>query len=142
MWETLERSTYPRKALDFDLTGHSAEKYREDLKAALVFAYVAEDKGIILGVAMGRLVGESGLARLGWIGVHPHHQKKGIGTALLDSVVAYCTAKGCHKITLNTTPTLVPAINLYLKAGFVPEAYLRKEWWKVDFLRMSKWIEH
>ncbi len=35
---------------------------------------------------------------------------------------------------------LIPAINLYLKFGFVPEAFLRKEWWNVDFIKMSLWL--
>jgi len=139
-WEKNELGTYPRKALEFDMARHSAENYRESLKADLDFAFVAEDEERIVGVAMGKLVGESGLARLDWIGVHPNHQRKGTGKALLEKVVDYCEAKGCHKITLNTMPALVPAINLYLRAGFVPEAYLHEEWWKVDFIKMSKWL--
>ena len=139
-WEKNELGTYPRKALEFDMARHSAENYRESLKADLDFAFVAEDEERIVGVAMGKLVGESGLARLDWIGVHPDHQRKGTGKALLEMVVDYCEAKGCHKITLNTMPALVPAINLYLRAGFVPEAYLHEEWWKVDFIKMSKWL--
>ena len=90
------------------------------------FAFVAEENGEIVGIAMGRLVGESGLARLGWIGVHPTRQNKGIGRALLEKATEHCRAEGCHKITLYTSPVLIPAINLYLKYSFVPEAYLQR----------------
>jgi hypothetical protein len=34
----------------------------------------------------------------------------------------------------------MPAVNLYMRLGFVPEAYLRREWWEVDFLKMSLWL--
>lgn len=101
---------------------------------------VAEKNKAIVGIAFGEVVGESGLARLGWIGVHPKHQRQGIGKALLNEFVKKCKQKGCHKVTLYTLPVLIPAMNLYLKYGFVPEAYLRKEWWKVDFIKMSLWL--
>ncbi|MCK4439716.1 GNAT family N-acetyltransferase [Candidatus Bathyarchaeota archaeon] len=70
----------------------------------------------------------------------PTYQKDSIGKALLEKVIEHCRAEGCHKITLYTLPFLIPAINLYLKYGFVPEAYLHKEWWNVDFMKMSKWL--
>jgi len=118
----------------------SAKDLEEALKVDTNFAYVAEEERTLLGTAAGRLFGKSGLARLGWIGVHPDHQRKGIGKALLKRVIRYCRDKGCHKLTLYTLPVLIPAVNLYLKLGFVPEAYLHKEWWNVDFIKMSKWL--
>jgi len=139
-WEKYEKDYYPKKALDFDISVHSPKYYQDSLKVETNFAFVVEEDNEIVGIANGRLVGKSGLARLGWIGVHPNHQNKRIGKALLKKVIEYCRAEGCHKITLYTTPVLIPAVNLYLKQGFVPEAYLRKEWWNVDFIKMSKWL--
>jgi len=81
-----------------------------------------------------------GLALLEWICVHPTHQGKGIGEAILKHFIEYCKQQKCHKITLYTLPVLIPALKLYLKLGFVPEAYLHKEWWGVDFIKMSKWL--
>ncbi|MFQ6068307.1 MAG: GNAT family N-acetyltransferase [Candidatus Bathyarchaeia archaeon] len=117
-----------------------AKNLEESLKIETNFIFVAEEKNTVIGVAVGRIVGKSGLARLGWIGVHPSHQRKGTGKALLKEVIKYCRNQGCHKLTLYTLPVLIPALNLYLKLGFVPEAYLRKEWWNVDFIKMSKWL--
>jgi len=139
-WREYEKNYYPKKALDFDISVHSPKYYRDSLKLETNFTFVAEENGEIAGVANGRLVGESGLAILGWIGVHPTHQNRGIGKALLEKVIEHCRTEGCHKITLYTLPVLIPAVNLYLKHGFVPEAYLRKEWWNVDFIKMSKWL--
>jgi ribosomal protein S18 acetylase RimI-like enzyme len=36
---------------------------------------------------------------------------------------------------------LKPAINLYKKLGFVEEAILKKHYWKMDFILMSKWFD-
>jgi len=140
-WERLEKGYYPRRALEFDITRSSPEMLRQRFADAQNFGFVAVENNVIVATASGNIVGESGLARLGGIGVHPDYQRKGIGKALLQRVIEYCKAKRCHKIILYTLPVLVPAINLYLKCGFVPEAYLRKEWWKVDFIKMSLWLK-
>ncbi len=139
-WERHERGYYPREALDFDISRHTAQTLEESLKMEANFAFVADEGKTILGVTLGRRFEESGLAILRWIGVRPSHQGQGIGRALLKRVVTNCRDNGCHKLTLYTLPVLIPAINLYLRLGFVPEAYLRREWWSVDFIKMSKWL--
>jgi len=140
-WEHYEKDYYPKQALEFDIAHNSTESLRERFANPENFGFVAEEDNKIVATAIGRVVGESGLAILGWIGVHPDYQRKGIGKALLQRVIEYCRAKRCHKIILYTLPVLMPAINLYLKCRFVPEAYLRKEWWRVDFIKMSLWLE-
>jgi len=140
-WEHYEKDYYPRKALEFDLAHNSAESLRERFTNPENYGFVAVQNNVIVATAFGRVVGESGLAILGWIGVHPDYQRKGIAKALFQRVIEYCKAQKCHKIILYTLPVLVPALNLYLKCGFVPEAYMRKEWWKVDFIKMSLWLE-
>jgi len=140
-WERYEKGYYPKRALEFDMSINSPKHLREKLANPQRLMLVAEKNKTIVGFVFGEIIGESGLARLGWIGVHPEHQREGIGKALLKEFVSRCERRGCHKITLYTLPVLIPAINLYLKCGFVPEAYLRREWWKVDFIRMSLWLK-
>jgi ribosomal protein S18 acetylase RimI-like enzyme len=134
-WKRFEKNYYPKRALEFDLSQHSPENYMKNLDDSARFNFVAEKNGELVGIAMGIILGTPGLARLGWIGVRPSHQRQGVGKALMQKVIEHCRAKGCHKITLYTLPVLIPAINLYLKFGFVPEAYLRREWWAVDFIK-------
>ena len=140
-WERYEKGYYPKRALEFDVSINSPEHLREKLASPQKLLFVAQKIKTIVGIAFGEIVGESGLARLGWIGVHPEHQRQGIGRALLKEFIERCKQKGCHKVTLYTLSVLIPAMNLYLKCGFVPEAYLRREWWKVDFIRMSLWLD-
>ena len=99
-WRKYEKNYYPQKALDFDISVHSPKYYQDSLELKTNFMFVAEENNEIVGIANGRPVGESGLARLGWIGVHASHQNKGIGKALLEKVIEHCRTEGCHKITL------------------------------------------
>ena len=69
-WERFERDYYPKQALEFDLAHNSPEYLRERLTNPLNFTFIAEEEGTIVGIAFGDIVGASGLARLGWIGVH------------------------------------------------------------------------
>ena len=143
-WNRYEKNYYPRKALEFDFSLWTPENYKKRIQESNDFLFVVEENGKIAGVATGKMLRgeerEGGLALLSTICVHPLHQRKGSGAALLNHVLEYCEQQKCHKITLYTLPVLVPALHLYLKLGFVPEAYLRKEWWGIDFLKMSKWL--
>jgi ribosomal protein S18 acetylase RimI-like enzyme len=144
-WNRYEKDYYPKKALEFDLSLHTTENYVKLIQEANNFLFVAEEQGKIVGVAMGKMLRGhdkvGGLAFLTWLCVHPLKQRKGAGKALLSQVVEFCKTQKCHKITLYTLPVLIPALNLYFQTGFVPEAFLRKEWWKIDFIKMSLWLE-
>ena len=51
--------------------------------------------------------------------VQPDQQQKGIGSALLDHALLLARECGYKKIQLDTLSTMTPAMNLYLKNGFV-----------------------
>ena len=143
-WNRYERNYYPRKALEFDFSRYTPGNYKKRIQEPNDFLFVAEENGKIVGVATGKMLRgedmEGGLALLSGICIHPLHQRKRLGEALLNHVLEYCKQQKCHKITLYTLPVLIPALNLYFKLGFIPEAYLRKEWWGIDFIKMSKWL--
>jgi len=143
-WNRYEKDYYPRKALEFDFSRNSPENYRKRIQEPNDFLFTVKEEAKIVGVAIGGMLRgnekEGGLALLSSICIHPLHQRKRLGETLLNHVVEHCRQQKCHKITLYTLPVLVPAMNLYLKLGFIPEAYLRKEWWGIDFLKMSKWL--
>lgn len=146
-WEHYQEGSYPQRGLEFDLETHSPRFYSALVQAKDYYCFVAEAKeergtiGKLVGVALGRIAGASGFASLSWLGVHPQYQGKGIGEKLLRRVIAHCREIGCHKLSLHTLPALRPAIRLYLKMGFLPEAFLRRQWWGADFLLMSIWLD-
>ncbi|MEM2971706.1 MAG: GNAT family N-acetyltransferase [Candidatus Bathyarchaeia archaeon] len=80
------------------------ERYIKGIEEPNNFYFVAEENGRIIGIAMGTFMRGNekvgGLAVLKWICVHPSHQGKGVGKALLNHVIEYCKQQECHKITL------------------------------------------
>jgi GNAT superfamily N-acetyltransferase len=138
-WKRYERGYYPKKAIEFDMTHFSEEHAEETISTENAFLFVAEEENIV-GVIHGRIFDASKFGLIHWLGVDFAHQNKGIGRQLLERVFAYGQENAIHKISLYTLPVLRPAISLYLKTGFVPEAYLRKQWWGVDFIFMSTWL--
>jgi ribosomal protein S18 acetylase RimI-like enzyme len=140
-YESLESDYYPREAHEFDMGLNTAERYTASMEYEYGFFFIAEADGRIAGSIRGEIIGKSGFAMIRNIAVHPDFHRNGIGQALMEHTLEYLKAKGCHKVSLNTMPVLLPAIGLYLKLGFVPEAYLAKQWWGVDFICMSKWFE-
>jgi RimJ/RimL family protein N-acetyltransferase len=139
-WEKYEKEVYPEKLFEEELKRYSAETFSRFIEDKNSFAFVAVEKHGITGLAIGRIQ-EGGLSDLSWICSDPEYQGKGAGKELLSKVIEYCKNKGCHKIFAYTFPFLIPAVIFYLKSGFILEAFLRKHWYRLDFLIMSKWLE-
>lgn len=139
-YETWEKDYYPMEAHDFDLSQNTVENYRKYLGDEATFCFIACVDGKVAGRIAGQIIGKSGFGMIRSFAVHPDYHRKGVGNKLMDKAIAHLQKNGCHKVSLYTLPVLIPAINLYLKSGFVPEAYLAKQWWGVDFILMCKWL--
>jgi ribosomal protein S18 acetylase RimI-like enzyme len=144
-WEHVHRHSgdgeYPEEAHRFDLSINNAERFAAAMEDENSFFFIGLVDGTIAGSVRGEVFGNSGYAIIRNIAVHPGRYRQGVGGALMQHTLDYLRARGCHKVSLNTRAVLVPAINLYLKMGFVPEAYLRKQWWGLDFIYMSMWLD-
>ena len=139
-WEEFEKEIYPQNLFEEELKQYSDETMSRFLKSENSFAFVSVEKTELMGLAMGRVT-EGGLVDLSWICVDPMAQGKGTGKKLMNKVFKYAKSKGCHKVFAYTFPALAPTVSFYLRCGFVPEAYLRKHWYGLDFLMMSKLLE-
>jgi len=139
-WEKYEKEVYPQKLFEEELKRYSNETFTRFIDNKSCYGFVAYEKHGILGLTIGRFQ-EGGLSDLAWICTDPLVQKKGVGKKLLSDVMEYSRKKGCHKIFAYTFPFLIPAITFYLKSGFVLEAYLKKHWYGMDFVIMSKWLK-
>jgi ribosomal protein S18 acetylase RimI-like enzyme len=139
-WEKYEKEVYPRELLDEELKLYSYDTFLRFIGSENKYGFVAEENDKIVGLAIGKLY-TGGLSDLSWVCIAIEEQGKGIGKTLIEKVANYSKEKGYHKLFAYTTPNLVPAVALYLSSGFVPEAYLRKHWHKMDFLIMSRWLE-
>ncbi len=98
------------------------------LKRSLVSCCV-EDAGTVVGMA--RAVGDVLYVQVVDVLVHPQHQGRGIGTALVARVLEDLRAGNPPLIGLSAAPA---AVGVYRRAGFVPDPdpYLtiRPEWAK------------
>ena len=77
---------------------------------------IAEESGAPVGM-VGATVYDT-FAYIGMMGVHPHHQRKGIGLAVMTNLLDWLDAHGCPISLLDATALGEP---LYSKLGFVPE---------------------
>jgi ribosomal protein S18 acetylase RimI-like enzyme len=80
-------------------------------------AAVAEEDGRVLGVAAAD-VEWSGRTRVQEISVAAAARGRGVGRALMDSVVAFARARGSRCVWLETQAANYPAIELYQRYGF------------------------
>jgi len=91
--------------------------WRRFLKLSPQGCFAATKNHILLGTVVSITYDET----LSWIGmmlVHPEHRRKGIGTHLMEQVLAYLKGRGVACIRLDATPMGFP---LYEQLGFVPE---------------------
>jgi ribosomal protein S18 acetylase RimI-like enzyme len=85
---------------------------------------VSLDDENIIGMAWGN-VKEDGSSWLSFMGVVQAYRRLGVGRALLIRFIEECLEKGSRKISLDTHPYLVPAIQLYESMGFVKEGFVK-----------------
>jgi ribosomal protein S18 acetylase RimI-like enzyme len=140
-YEKWEKGYYPPEAHEFDTSQNTPENFRKYIGNPTMFCYIALADGKIAGKISGQIIGNSGFGMIRNIAVHPDFHRQSVGKRLMGRALERFAELGCHKVSLNTLPVLIPAINLYMKMGFVPEAYLSKQWWGVDFIYMSKWLD-
>ena len=60
----------------------------------------------------------------GWInflGVHPHHQRTGLGRRMMDEAESRLRAAGCPKINLQVRSSNTGVIEFYKRIGFRPD---------------------
>ena len=88
----------------------------------------------IVAIADNRIIGFAGVwvivdeGHITNIAVHPDYRKKGVGSALVDSLIKNSKDWGCTALTLEVRASNIPAQNLYKKFGFENEG-VRKNYY-------------
>jgi ribosomal protein S18 acetylase RimI-like enzyme len=108
---SVERVDPPHRGLAVPLSEHLAE-----LRAA-EHAVVAEDRGMVVGVAAADLEW-SGRVRVQHIYVAPTARGRGVGRALMQSVVGFARTQGSRCVWLETQASNYPAVQFYRRVGF------------------------
>ena len=53
------------------------------------------------------------------IATHPDHRKCGMGSAVLEHLIAVARSRGCEQLSLEARVSNIPAITLYERYGFL-----------------------
>lgn len=83
--------------------------------------FVAVEHGADIGLVRAGL--DSRRAGTAWLismWVAPDHRRRGVGAALVETVVGWAAANGIHRLLLDVADSNVAAIGLYATMGFEP----------------------
>jgi ribosomal-protein-alanine N-acetyltransferase len=96
----------------------AAEQFRSEL------AGVPHTRWYVVAEKAGEVVGYAGLFNSGdtadvqTLAVIPGWQRQGVGTALLDALVAEARRRGAHELLLDVREDNAPALAFYARHGF------------------------
>jgi ribosomal protein S18 acetylase RimI-like enzyme len=118
----------------------SEEQFAKYLARPRTIAYVGEDRGRIIGYALGVLVHSTPpVARLVSLAVAAEYRCRGIGRVLLSRFLAAVRRRGAHAAYLETADRNAAARALFARHGFVPVRRLRGYYAdSVDGIRMRR----
>ncbi len=139
-WDKVEHGFYPRELFDQEVALYSSAVLGNYIGRRDRFALVVEDRGRVIGLAIGKCESDTGVADLGWIGVSPARQRKGVAGKLIEAACAKSAEADCHKIIAYTFPGLDGATRMYGRYGFAKEADMKRHWLKLDFVMFSRLI--
>ena len=107
----MHESSPPGHVFALDLSG---------LQVPEVTVWTVWRDGEIAGVGALRELGD-GNGEVKSMRTHPDHLRSGVAARLLDHMIAEATARGLHRLSLETGrgPAFEPALALYRKRGFV-----------------------
>ncbi len=85
--------------------------------------YVVDQNGIAVGTATAWYDDYHGtnFGRIHWVAIVPESQGLGLAKPMMSAVCERLLALGHSQAYLTTSTARIPAINLYLKFGFVPK---------------------
>ena len=142
VWESLQ-GLLSEEFLEEELKRYKStevkERTRRFMESPNSIVLVAEEKDQIVGFVEGSV--RAGVSRLGIIGVRVEYRRRGIGHKLLEEFIKESIQKGAHKVYLWTPADLKYAIMFYINAGFVPEGFLRKHFYRMDMIILSRFLE-
>jgi ribosomal protein S18 acetylase RimI-like enzyme len=116
------QATYPAMISQAQIDHMLAERYaaariqRELVDAAQVWRIAQAGDGTMLGFAHAILDGVAG--KLDKLYVHPEHQRRGIGAALVEDIAVWARGQGAEKLWLQVNRGNAPALRAYEKYGF------------------------
>jgi len=102
----------PGHCFPLDLSGYTSPD---------VTLWTAWDGDAIAGMGALRDLGD-GTGEIKSMRTHPDHRGKGVGAAILETIIAEARGRGYRRVSLETGsgPAFDPALRLYARRGFAP----------------------
>jgi ribosomal protein S18 acetylase RimI-like enzyme len=127
VWRSLKR-ILPDEYVDDQIERASTAAFKDHMSSEISdtdsIILVAEEGTETVGIAWGNLK-EDGSAWLAFMGVSQEHRRRGVGRSLLTRFIEESRGRGSRKVSLDTDPRLVPAVELYLGMGFTSEGVVK-----------------
>ena len=123
VWRSL-KGILPDEYVDGQIKRASGSDFRDKVSSEISdpesIILVAVEGTEIVGIAWGNLK-EEGSAWLAFRGDSLEHRRRGVGRSLLTRFMEEARGRGLCRVSLDTDPSLVPSVELYLSMGFKPE---------------------
>lgn len=87
---------------------------------------VAEDSGALAGFIGALYYKGVGRAEMGPIAVEGSKRTRGVGSALVESMMRFLSLQGIRRVTVKVKAENRAAVSFFLSQGFGHEAYLRR----------------
>ncbi|MHA2083958.1 MAG: GNAT family N-acetyltransferase [Candidatus Thorarchaeota archaeon] len=103
--------------------------------------FVAEENSNFIGYLILTEANVEVPAQIHLMAVEEESRGKGVGKRLVKTAVEYVKGSGGRKVRLYTRPWNVGMSKVCVELGFIPEAYLRKEYLGEDLVQYSFFLE-
>lgn len=101
---------------------------------------LAVDGGRAVGTIRAELI-DIDLAELRWLAVDSKHRRKGVGEALVHAALDALKRRRYRKVVARSSTSNWPAVQMWLRLGFVPEGYFREHYRKgADIIQFAKFL--
>jgi len=139
VWRSL-KDVLPDEYVDGQIERVSGADFKDKVSSEIIdpdsIILVAEEGTETVGIAWGNIK-EDGSAWLAFMGVSREHRRRGVGRSLLTRFMEEARGRGSRRVSLDTDPSLVPAVELYLGMGFASEG-IAKNSYGLEFIVYSK----
>ncbi|MCU0859017.1 MAG: GNAT family N-acetyltransferase [Thermoplasmata archaeon] len=140
-WGKGENEYYPKDLFEQELAMYTPAVLDSYTGRIDRFAKVATDGRKLVGLVIGKCERDTGVADIGWIGVAPEKQGKGIAGQLLAAALDHSRKAGCHKAIAYTFARLDGANRMYARYGFAKEADMPDHWMRIHFVMYARSLE-